>query len=160
MTHTNLIENPSTPSPNARIEVAAGVIVRPSDGAILLSSRPAGKPCAGFWEFAGGKLEAGEDALTALARELHEELGITIIQSRLWRVSEHDYPHARVRLHWCRVSAWTGEPTAREGQTLAWAHLPLPETVRPLLNGARPALQWLHEERQLPFNPAHYGWLE
>ena len=41
-------------------EVAVGVLLRESDGALLISSRPAGKPYAGYWEFPGGKLEAGE----------------------------------------------------------------------------------------------------
>lgn len=145
---------------NPRVEVAVGVIVRPSDGALLLAQRPAGKPCAGFWEFAGGKIEAGEDALTALSRELHEELGISVTHSQLWRSTEHDYAHARVRLHWCRVTAWTGEAVSREGQALAWAMLPLPQTLRPLLPGARPALQWLHEERGVPFDAAAYGWAD
>lgn len=144
------------PQSPTRTEVAVGVIVRPSDGALLLARRPAGRACAGFWEFAGGKIEAGEDALSALARELHEELGITVQSSQAWRVSEHDYPHARVRLHWCRVSAWTGEPQPREGQDLQWVTLPLPPSVRPVLPGAAPALQWLHEERGVPFMPQHY----
>src|SRR3546814_368024 len=55
-------------------EVAVGILVR-ADGALLLSSRPAGKPYAGYWEFPGGKLEAGETVEQALRRELEEELG-------------------------------------------------------------------------------------
>ena len=58
-------------------EVAVGVLVR-ADGAFLLTSRPVGKVYAGYWEFPGGKLEAGESVEQALRRELQEELGITI----------------------------------------------------------------------------------
>ena len=59
-------------------EVAVGVLIRMSDGALLLSTRPEGKAYAGFWEFPGGKIEAGETVEQALRRELQEELGITI----------------------------------------------------------------------------------
>ena len=58
-------------------DVAVGVLLKP-DGAYLLTSRPEGKVYAGYWEFPGGKLEAGETVEQALRRELHEELGITI----------------------------------------------------------------------------------
>src|SRR3954464_3551293 len=63
-----------------RVEVAAAVLQR-KDGAFLLAQRPAGKPYAGYWEFPGGKIEAGETAAQALARELHEELGIDVGRS-------------------------------------------------------------------------------
>ena len=54
-----------------RMEVAAAVIQR-DDGSFLLGQRPAGKVYAGYWEFPGGKAEAGEAAAAALKRELHE----------------------------------------------------------------------------------------
>ena len=129
-------------------EVAVGILVRP-DGALLLSTRPAGKPYAGYWEFPGGKLEAGETVEQALRRELVEELGVTIGPAEVWKVTEHDYPHALVRLHWCKVHAWAGEFEMREGQEMAWQQLPL--EVSPVLPGAYPVLQWLSEERGLAF---------
>ena len=109
-------------------------------------TRPEGKPYAGYWEFPGGKLEAGETVEQALRRELQEELGVTIGSTEVWRVTEHDYPHALVRLHWCKVREWTGEFEMREGQAMAWQQLPL--TVSPVLPGALPVLEWLAEERQ------------
>ena len=121
-----------------------GVLIRESDGALLITSRPAGKPRAGWWEFPGGKLEAGETVEQALRRELQEELGITITNCILWKVTEHDYSHALVRLHWCKVWAWSGDFEMREGQTMAWQ---MPLTVDPVLPGAYPVLQWLAEER-------------
>src|SRR3954453_12623628 len=94
-------------SPNRRIEVAAAVIQRP-DGAFLLAQRPAGKVYAGYWEFPGGKVEPGEPVERALARELHEELGIDVATSYPWLVRVFTYPHATVRLNFRRVLHWKG----------------------------------------------------
>lgn len=94
------------------VDVAVGVLIRP-DGAVLFGQRPAGKPYAGWWEFPGGKLEAGESVEQALARELHEELGIDVHESRPWVVREYRYPHAHVRLHFQRIVSWAGEPHGR-----------------------------------------------
>ena len=99
----------------------------------------------GRWEFPGGKVEAGETVEQALRRELIEELGITIADAPVWKVTEHDYPHALVRLHWCKVLVWSGEFEMREGQTMAWQQLPL--DVSPVLPGAYPVLEWIAQER-------------
>jgi len=130
-------------------EVAVGILLR-ADGALLLSTRPEGKPYAGYWEFPGGKIEVGETVEQALRRELIEELGVTIGPAEAWKVTEHDYPHALVRLHWCKVYQWSGEFEMREGQTMSWQHWPL--QVRPVLPGAYPVLQWLAEERGESFD--------
>ena len=127
-------------------EVAVGILIR-GDGALLLSTRPEGKPYAGYWEFPGGKIEAGETVEEALRRELHEELGITIAGAQVWKTTEHDYPHALVRLHWCKVHEWTGEFEMREGQAMRWQQLPL--DVSPVLPGAMPVLEWMAQERGL-----------
>ncbi|MDM0000434.1 NUDIX domain-containing protein [Variovorax sp. J22P240] len=127
-------------------EVAVGILIR-EDDALLLSTRPEGKPYAGYWEFPGGKIEAGETVEQALRRELHEELGITIAGAEVWKVTEHDYPHALVRLHWCKIRAWDGGFEMREGQSMCWQQLPL--EVEPVLPGALPVLGWLAEERGL-----------
>jgi len=132
-------------------EVAVGILLR-SDGAMLLSTRPPGKPYAGYWEFPGGKLEVGETVEQALRRELIEELGVTIGPAIVWKVTEHDYPHALVRLHWCKVWDWTGDFEMREGQSMAWQQMPL--TVAPVLPGAYPVLQWLADERGQPIDIA------
>src|SRR3990167_10604894 len=101
------------------VEVAVGVLVR-GDGAFLLTSRPAGKAYAGYWEFPGGKLEAGETVEQALRRELHDEIGVTIGPVHLWRTSMVDYPHALVRLHFCKVFIWEGALQMHEGQRYGW----------------------------------------
>lgn len=101
-------------------EVACGVLINSKTHQFLLGSRPEGKPCAGFWEFPGGKLEIGESVHDALFRELNEELGIQIGKSYPWFVLEHDYPHAYVRLHFRRCFDWQGEPRSLEHQKFAW----------------------------------------
>jgi 8-oxo-dGTP diphosphatase len=125
-------------------EVAVGVLVQP-DGRFLLTSRPDGKVYAGYWEFPGGKLEAGESVPQALTRELHEELGIEALAIQPWKSELVDYPHALVRLNFCKVTSWRGELQMREGQSFAWQQLPVQMT--PVLPGAVPVLQWLAEER-------------
>lgn len=126
------------------VDVAVGVLIDP-DGRFLLTSRPEGKVYAGYWEFPGGKLEAGETVDAALRRELHEELGITIGAARPWKVELVDYPHARVRLHFCKVFVWRGEFQMREAQQMAWQQLPV--AVAPVLPGTVPVLRWLADER-------------
>jgi 8-oxo-dGTP diphosphatase len=126
------------------VDVAVGVLVR-ADGAFLLTSRPPGKVYAGYWEFPGGKVEAGETVAQALARELHEELGITIGAVHPWQVELFDYPHALVRLHFCKVLDWTGAFEMREGQQMAWESLPVRSA--PLLPGTLPVLRWIAQER-------------
>jgi len=126
------------------VDVAVGVLIDAA-GKFLLTSRPEGKVYAGYWEFPGGKLEAGETVEQALRRELHEELGIEIGAVEPWKIELMDYPHARVRLHFCKVFAWTGEFQMRERQTMAWQGLPV--AVAPVLPGTLPVLGWFAQER-------------
>ena len=125
------------------VQVAVGVLMR--GDAFLLTSRPEGKVYAGYWEFPGGKLEAGETVEQALRRELHEELGITIGAVEAWKIQMVDYPHALVRLHFCKVRQWDGQLQMREAQSFAWQQLPV--TVVPVLPGTVPVLTWLAQER-------------
>lgn len=127
------------------VDVAVGVLVRP-DGAFLLTSRPVGKAYAGYWEFPGGKLEAGESVEQALRRELEEEIGITIGRVQPWKTELVDYPHALVQLHFCKVFKWSGVMQMREAQSFAWQQLPV--QVSPVLPGTIPVLDWFAMERQ------------
>ena len=140
------------------VDVAVGVLVERDEqgreGRFLLTSRPEGKVYAGYWEFPGGKLEAGETVEQALKRELHEELGIAIGAAHPWKVELMDYPHARVRLHFCKVYDWTGEFEMRERQSMAWESLPVQQ--RPVLPGTIPVLQWFAAERGHA-GPTHLG---
>jgi 8-oxo-dGTP diphosphatase len=128
----------------AVVDVAVGVLMQGEE--FLLTSRPEGKVYAGYWEFPGGKLEAGESVEQALRRELQEELGITIGQAQVWKTQMVDYPHALVRLHFCKVWDWQGELQMREAQSHAWQTLPV--AVVPVLPGTIPVLAWLAQERQ------------
>jgi len=130
------------------VEVVAAVIERP-DGSFLLAQRPAGKVYAGYWEFPGGKVEPGEPLGAALARELHEELGIDVQIARPWIVQIYAYPHATVRLNFFRVSGWQGDPHGKEAQRLAWQQVSTLD-VAPLLPANAPVLRAL----QLPFEYA------
>jgi 8-oxo-dGTP diphosphatase len=127
------------------VDVAVGVLID-AEGRFLMTSRPTGKVYADHWEFPGGKLESGETVAQALRRELNEELGIDIGQAHPWQVEMVDYPHALVRLHFCKVYEWAGEFEMREGQAMAWEQLPV--QVRPVLPGTIPVLRWFAEERQ------------
>ncbi len=131
-------------TPTRTIPVPAGILRRP-DGHILLASRPADKPWPGYWEFPGGKIEAGESHRHALARELDEELGIRLVSATPWLTLRHDYPTTRVHLHCFLVDAWQGEPQPREGQILCWQD-PFAVNVTPLLPANLPLLRAL----QLP----------
>ena len=124
-------------------EVAVGVLLQ-ANGCFLMTSRPAGKAYAGYWEFPGGKVEAQESLEQALSRELYEELGIQVLHSQPWQVQVVDYPHALVRLHFFKVLDWSGELVMREGQHAQWQELPV--QVAPVLPGARPVLAWLADE--------------
>lgn len=123
------------------LEVVAAVILQP-DGQFLLAERPPGKAYAGYWEFPGGKVEVGESLYAALARELHEELGIEVEEATPWLTRVYTYPHATVRLNFFRVTRWHGEAHGKENQRLAWQSTGA-ITVAPLLPANGPVLRAL-----------------
>lgn|SRR5690554_4130353 len=124
------------------IDVAVGVLLRP-DGKVLLGQRPFEKAWPGWWELPGGKIEPGESVEQALVRELQEELGITATQFTRWVTYVHEYPKTIVRLAFCKVTAWEGEPRGMENQALAWTHPQQPLEVGPVLPATEPPLRWL-----------------
>lgn len=126
------------------VEVVAAIIIR-SDGRFLLARRPEGKPYSGYWEFPGGKVEAGESLLHALKRELQEELGMQMLHADPWMTRIFTYTHATVRLHFFRVTDWHGGLWARENQRLSWQS-PHDIEVEPVLPANAPIIQAL----QLP----------
>lgn len=124
------------------IPVACGVLRR-ADGRVLLTQRPPGKVAAGAWEFPGGKIETGESAAEALARELHEELHVEVERARPLIRLRHAYSNRVVRLDAWLVSAHRGTIEGREGQRCAWVSLeeieryPVLPTVAPILASLR-----------------------
>lgn len=122
-------------------EVAVAVFTQ-SDDRVLLAQRPAGKPYAGYWEFPGGKVEPGESLDAALARELHEELGVVVTRACRWITRVFEYPHATVRLNFFRVFEWQGTPHPHEGQIFSWQR-PDAVEVMPLLPANFPIVKAL-----------------
>ena len=100
-----------------RVEVVGAVIM--GDGRVYCTQRDSGS-LAGCWEFPGGKLEPGESPETALAREIHEELGCTVDVGAKVLTTEHEYDFAVVVLttFYCRLIG--GEPTLSEHRAAVW----------------------------------------
>ena len=98
-----------------RIEVAAAVIEDP-EGRIFATQRGYGE-WKDWWEFPGGKIEAGETPQQALRREIHEELDAEIEVGELLRTIEYDYPAFHLTMHCfrCQIKA---QNTKEEGYTL------------------------------------------
>jgi len=126
------------PVAKPRIDVAVAVVFN-TEGQVLWACRPEGKPYAGYWEFPGGKVEAGESVWHALVRELKEELDITATQGGPWFLIEHDYEHANVRLHLYRVWGFEGVPRSLEQQAFTWASLDSSD-LSPILPATEPLL--------------------
>jgi 8-oxo-dGTP diphosphatase len=101
------------------VQVAAGIL-RDANGRVLITDRTRAKTMRDLWEFPGGKLLPGESAEAALARELHEELGITINSYEQFHCLEHDYPDISVAVDFYLINDWSGEPSGVEGQGLRW----------------------------------------
>lgn len=132
----------------SKLVQVAVAILQQTNGEFLLASRPHGKGWAGWWEFPGGKIEQGEAPKHALARELQEELGVTPTAIQPWIIRRYDYPATHdaeaktVLLHFFFVTAWQGEVTPQEGQTLAWQD-PQKINVSPVLPANAPIMQAL-----------------
>lgn len=103
----------------SRVRVVAGALVG-GDGRVLIADRPAGKHLAGRWEFPGGKVAAGEADADALARELHEELGVQVRGAQHVMTLEHRYADRIVELVLFEVRDYVGLPEGRDGQRLKW----------------------------------------
>lgn len=120
------------------VAVAVAVIENAA-GDILLSQRPRHVHLGGCWEFPGGKIELGETVLAALAREVHEELGLRVLHAEPMLQIPWVYPEKSVRLHVWRVTAFDGVPAGQEQQRIQWVpraqvqHYPLPPANKAIL---------------------------
>ena len=103
------------------VEVAVGVIKR--NNRIFISKRADELHQGGLWEFPGGKREQNESLEQALARELHEEVGIDVIEQNEFLLIEHDYGDKKVRLDVRLVERFSGEPCHQENQTSQWVDI-------------------------------------
>ena len=130
----------ASPQAAAIVLVVACALIDPA-GRVLLARRPEGKKLAGLWEFPGGKVNPDETPEVALARELHEELGIIVAPGNFapFAFASHAYDgfHLLMPLFLCR--RWSGKPLPKEGQALAWVapdrlvEYPMPPADRPLI---------------------------
>ena len=139
-----------TPRHDRITEVAAAVFLRPAAGLgavgrteYLLAQRPPGKAYAGYWEFPGGKHEAGETLAETCRRELREELGVECERVLPWICREFVYPHAHVRLRFFRVTSWRGPLQPLEHTGIVWQMIGEPPTVSPVLPANGPILKAL-----------------
>jgi len=136
--HGVLPADSATHAGSRMVEVVAGVITD-ARGRILLARRTEGRDLAGLWEFPGGKREPGESAEDALARELHEELGIDVELGAPLIAVPQQYPHKRLRLDVRLIARWRGTAKGHEGQALAWVpphklpDYPMPPADRPVV---------------------------
>ena len=102
-----------------RLRVVAAALFDEA-GRVLIAQRPEGKHMAGWWEFPGGKVAAGESDPEALVRELREELGVETRAENEIMTLTHDYPDRTIDLVLWRASITDGEPHSLDGQALKW----------------------------------------
>lgn len=122
----------------AVVQVAVAVILSADE--VLIARRPEHVHQGGLWEFPGGKIEAGESVEKALAREISEELNLTILSSEPLMVIQHDYRDKQVELHIRVVTEFSGEARGLENQPLQWVSVNLLQNYEfPAANAPIPA---------------------
>jgi len=117
------------------VDVGVGIVVRPApdrgpaglgtNTPFLITRRRSETVYGGWWEFPGGKVEAGETPAQSVVRELYEETGVRARPLAALRVHRHVYEHARVALHpfVCELEPGSPEPRALEVAALEWITL-------------------------------------
>ncbi len=106
-----------------RIHIVAAIIFNPQQSQVFITKRPDDKHKGGYWEFPGGKVEAGESVEQAMARELNEEVGIDVIQQQSFEHLEYDYPDKSLTFDFITVTEFSGQPYGREGQEGLWVDI-------------------------------------
>lgn len=126
-----------------KINVAAGILIDKNDR-VLITQRIEGKLLKGFWEFPGGKLNAGENSEIALKRELKEELGISVISYEPFMQLEHCYYNQAVNIDFFLVYKWLGSIVGLDGQNIQWVMINRLSTKK-LLEADVPIIKALQE---------------
>lgn len=116
-----------------------------AQGRVLIAQRPAGKSLGGLWEFPGGKVEPGESPEAALARELREELAISVAPEEMAPLTfaSHAYEAFHLLMPLYLIRTWAGEVRAVEAPAIAWASMdalssyPMPPADAPLLKALK-----------------------
>ena len=102
-----------------QLNIAAGII-RNASKEIFITQRDASSHMAGFWEFPGGKIEAGETKQEALKREILEELGCVIEVFNPVEDTTYEYEKVIVRLETFMARVIEGVPKVSEHAELKW----------------------------------------
>lgn len=132
-----------------KVDVVVGILVN-ADRQILIAKRPNGRHLSGFWEFPGGKLEAGETLEDALTRELQEEIGVIVEACKFLTLVEHHYPEKTVFLSVYIVSEFQGIPESLERQDIRWVTLEelddyiFPPANQPIIESLKNVLSTQH----------------
>jgi len=133
---------------------------------VLIARRAHARHQGGLWEFPGGKLEAGEDALAGLRRELREELGLHLEAARPLIRVDHAYPDRHVLLDVWKVTRWRGRARGCEGQPLRWVEIEalracaLPEADVPIVTALELPPLYLISPEPADFGPRFQTVLE
>ncbi|MBW3697120.1 8-oxo-dGTP diphosphatase MutT [Vibrio sp. T187] len=106
-----------------RIHIVAGIIFNPEQSKIFITKRPDNLHKGGFWEFPGGKVEAEETPESAMARELDEEIGITVTKQSLFEHLEYDYPEKSLKFDFMVIHEFEKDPYGKEGQQGEWVRI-------------------------------------
>lgn len=118
-----------------RIEVVAAVIVR--SGKVFATQRGYGE-WKDWWEFPGGKIEAGESREEALRRELREELDIEVEVGSLIATVDYAYPSFDLKMHCFFCTLLSSSISLLEHEAACW--------VSP---GEFDSLRWLPADEEI-----------
>ena len=106
--------------------VVVGILQR-SDNAVFLQKRRKTQIWGGYWEFPGGKIKDGENPAAALARELHEEIGVIVKTATPWLRRLHHYPQGKVEIHFFACGNGETRPQARKDSNIdGFFSIPIP----------------------------------
>lgn len=103
-------------------DIVVGVLVN-HNKQVLVGQRQSHQIYPDYWEFPGGKVEAGESLITALKREMYEELGICVESATNFICAPYQYPDRYVHLHAFYIQEFTGNLKGNEGQLIEWIAL-------------------------------------
>ena len=104
------------------LQVVVGFIFN-KEKQILIAKRPDHAHLGGFWEFPGGKVEVQESSKQAIARELHEEIGIKVLQSTYITTYSHSYPKNTIDFDLWHINAFSCQAYGKEGQQVRWVNV-------------------------------------
>lgn len=105
-----------------KLDIVIGIIGN-AKKEIFIAKRPPGTPCAGYWEFPGGKCELGETPYQALLREFQEECAVEVLDASEWMQYSYAYPDKTLQIYVYLIHDYKGEPIGNEGQVVTWCHV-------------------------------------